>query len=145
VIVLPVLRREPRRFEAKETALAAAAPPLPGGKAGPAAAGRSSRSGGRPDMRLCACQAGILKQPGNGHALPAVQPCAADAPSALPAVRPTNAAKAALPGRCCGPVRVAAWPHLITTHTARRSVAVSPGTWTFRGVTRQGSPQLKRK
>jgi len=53
-------------------------------------------------------QAGILKRLGNGHARPPGQPCAANAPAALAAVRPTNAAKAALPARCCGPVRGAA-------------------------------------
>ena len=36
-------------------------------------------------------QAGILKRPGNGHARPPVQPCAANAPAALAAVRPTAA------------------------------------------------------
>ena len=36
-------------------------------------------------------QAGCLKRPGNGHARPPVQPCAANAPSALAAVRPTAA------------------------------------------------------
>jgi len=72
-------------------------------------------------------QAGCLKRPGNGHARPPVQPCAANAPAALAAVRPTNAAKAALPGRCCGPVRGAAWPRLITTHAARCSL----GVWTL--------------
>ena len=67
-------------------------------------------------------QAGILKRPGNGHARPPVQPCAANAPAALAVVRPTNAAKAALPGRCCGPVRGAAWPRLITKLAAGRSL-----------------------
>ena len=42
------------------------------------------------------------------------QPWRSFAPPPRPAV--------AAPGRCCGPVRGAAWPHLITTLTARRSL-----------------------
>jgi len=64
---------------------------LPGGKTGtaPRAALHDNEAG-----QICANsagQAGILKQPGNGHARPPVQPCAANAPAALAAVRPTAA------------------------------------------------------
>jgi len=108
-------------LQSAETALAAAAPPLPGGKAGtaPRAALHEAEAG-----QICANSAdpaGILKQPGNGHARPPVQPCAANAPVALAAVRPT----AAPYGRGARPLlRPGSWGRMAAPYNDARR-------WTF--------------
>ncbi|MDO8803161.1 MAG: hypothetical protein Q7R35_01905, partial [Elusimicrobiota bacterium] len=62
--------------------------------------------------------AGILKQPGNRHALPPVQPCAANAPAALAAVRPT----AAPYGRGARPLlRPGSWGRMAAPYNDARS------------------------
>jgi len=66
-------------------------------------------------------QAGILKRPGNGHARPPVQPCAANAPAALAAVRPT----AAPYGRGARPLlRPGSWGRMAAPYNETRR-------WTF--------------
>ena len=101
-----------------ETALAAAAPPLPAAKSAlppPRSALHEAVAG-----QTCANsagQAGILKRPGNGHARPPVQPCAVDAPAALAAVRPT----AAPYGRGARPLlRPGSWGHMAAPYNDTR-------------------------
>ena len=63
-------------------------------------------------------QAGILKRPGNGHARPPVQPCAANAPAALATVRPT----AAPCGRGARPLlRPGSWGRMAAPYNYARS------------------------
>ena len=71
-------------------------------------------------MRCCAGQAGCLKRPGNGHARPPVQPCAAYAPAALAAVRPTAASF----GRGARPLlRPGSWGHMAAPYNDTRRPA----------------------
>jgi hypothetical protein len=123
-----------------ETALAAAAPPLPGGKAGtaPRAALHEAEAG-----QTCANgagQAGCFKRPGK-------RPCAAGSVAGArrrlpcrPFAPPPRPAVAA-PGRYCGPVRGAAWPRLITTLAAGRSLDRLDVNAQLRDA-RQGRPRL---
>jgi len=88
IILPPVLRRAPCRSNIRKRPLPAAGPPLPDGKAGPAALGRSSRSGGRPDSRFAQARPASLN---DKVTAPRVrQPSLTTWVSAeLPAVRPT--------------------------------------------------------
>ena len=106
-------------FTYDETALRTVALPLPSANASllPRPLFTNNEAG-----QICANgadQAGILKQPGNGHARPPVQPCAANAPAALAAVRPT----AAPYGRGARPLlRPGSWGRMAAPYNdARRS------------------------
>ena len=99
----------------------------------------------RPQLRLCLAAKPALQPRAALHEAEAGQTCACaqarpaalndqvtamrgrhrsrrPAPSTLLAVRPTAAPCGAVPGRYCGPVRGAAWPRLITTLAAGRSL-----------------------
>jgi len=91
---------------------------LPGGKAGTAAAAALHDKVAGQICANSADQAGCLKRPGNGHARPPVQPCAANAPAALAAVRPT----AAPYGRGARPLlRPGTWGRMAAPYNDARS------------------------